>query len=116
MTEPENVLWMSVVVQAVQDLSGPDLVAKSARAWFASSDKSIGSLTWVCHHLSLDPDAVREHVLRRPISELRALTRNRSRAAVEAACFRTAAPKTHLYRFKRAVGGPSKSRIGSSRL
>jgi len=51
MTEPENVLWMSVVVQAVQDLSGPDLVAKSARAWFASSDKSFGSLTWVCHHL-----------------------------------------------------------------
>ncbi len=35
MTEPENVLWMSVVVQAVQDLSGPDLVAKAARAWFA---------------------------------------------------------------------------------
>jgi hypothetical protein len=85
MTEPEQTLWMSVLVQAVQDLSAADLIARSARAWFASSDKSIGSLTWVCHHLSLDPAAVRQHVLRRPISSLRNLSKNRSRAAVEAA-------------------------------
>ncbi len=38
MTEPENVLWMSVVVQAVQDLSGPDLVAKSARIRMPSAN------------------------------------------------------------------------------
>src|SRR5947208_2919602 len=37
-----------------------------------------------CDH-SIMWHLIREHVLRRPISELRALTRNRSRAAVEAA-------------------------------
>jgi hypothetical protein len=85
MTEPEQTLWMSVLMQAVQDLSGADLIARSARAWFASRDKSIGSLTWVCHHLSLDPDAVRQQVSRRPVSPPRSVNRNRSRSAVEAA-------------------------------
>jgi len=65
MTEPEQTLWSSVLMQAIQDLSGPDFVAKSARAWLTSRSTSPGSLIWICDQLGLDPDAVRQNVLRR---------------------------------------------------
>ena len=64
MTDPERKLWASVLHQAITDLGGQNFVARSARAWFTSTDNSEGSLTWICHHLSLDPDAVRRRVLR----------------------------------------------------
>jgi hypothetical protein len=85
MTEPEHILWMSVLTQALQDLSGPDFVAKPARAWLASRSNSLGSLIWTCDQLGLDPDAVRQNVLRRPLSQLSGLLKNRSRAAEQAA-------------------------------
>jgi hypothetical protein len=85
MTEPEHVLWMSVLTQALQDLSGPDLLAKPARAWLSSSNTSLGSLIWICDQLGLDSDAVRQNVLRRPVSELCGSLKNRSRAAEQAA-------------------------------
>jgi cytochrome P450 len=64
LTDPERKLWASVLLQAITDLRGQDFAARSARAWFASTDNTEGSLTWICHHLSLDPDAVRLRVLR----------------------------------------------------
>ncbi len=64
LTDPERKLWASVLLQAITDLRGQDFAARSARAWFASTDTSEGSLTWICHHLSLEPDAVRRRVLR----------------------------------------------------
>jgi hypothetical protein len=85
MTEPEQILWMSVLIQALQDLSGPDLLAKPARAWLSSRSTSVGSLIWTCEHLGLDPDAVRQNVLRRTVSELCDSLKNRSRAAEQAA-------------------------------
>jgi len=63
-TDPERKLWANVLLQAITDLRGHDFAARSARAWFASTEHSEGSLTWICHHLSLDPDAVRRRVLR----------------------------------------------------
>ena len=63
LTDPERKLWANVLLQAITDLRGQDFAARSARAWFASTDNSEGSLTWICHHLSLDPDAVRRRVL-----------------------------------------------------
>lgn len=71
-TEPERKLWAYVLLQAVTDLKGGDLAARSARAWFISRDKTVGSLEWICHHMSLDPDAVRESVLSDKSSDLRA--------------------------------------------
>jgi hypothetical protein len=68
MTEPEQTLWMSVLTLAMQDLSGPPLHAKPARAWFLSRSTSLGSLIWICDQLGLDPNAVRQKVLRRQIS------------------------------------------------
>jgi len=85
MTEPEQMLWISVLTQALHDLSGPDLLAKPARAWLSSSNTSLGSLIWICDQLGLDADAVRQNVRRRPVAELSALLRNRSRAAEQAA-------------------------------
>jgi len=83
MTEPEQTLWSSVLTQAIQDLAGPDLVAKPARAWLTSRSTSLGSLIWVCDQLGLDPAAVRQSVLRRRAEE-RAV-RERSQAVEQAA-------------------------------
>lgn len=63
-TEAEQKLWGNVLLQALTDLSGRDMFARSARLWFSSRDESIGSLAWICHHLALDPDAVRQRVLK----------------------------------------------------
>lgn len=65
LTDPEQKLWGNVLLQALADLSGREPLAKSALRWFSSRDESIGSFAWVCYHLSLDPDAVRERVLQR---------------------------------------------------
>jgi hypothetical protein len=85
MTEPEHILWMSVLTQALQDLSGPDLLAKPARAWLSSRNTSLGSLIWICDQLGLDSDAVRQNALRRPVSESCSSLKNRPRSAEEAA-------------------------------
>jgi hypothetical protein len=69
MNEPEQNLWMAVLTLAMQDLSGPDHLAKPARAWFSSRNTSLGSLIWVCDQLGLDPNAVRQKILRRGIAE-----------------------------------------------
>jgi hypothetical protein len=69
MNEPEQNLWMAVLTLAMQDLSGPDHLAKPARAWFSSRNTSLGSLIWVCDQLGLDPNAVRQKILRRGTAE-----------------------------------------------
>jgi hypothetical protein len=63
LTDPERKLWAYVLLQAQSDLGSRDSVARSARLWFSSRDDSIGSFTWICHHLSLEPNAVRQRVL-----------------------------------------------------
>ena len=85
MTEPEHILWMSVLTQALQDLSGPDLIAKPARAWLASRNTSLGSMIWVCDQLGLDSDAVRQRALRRPVSDSSGSLKNRPSSAEVAA-------------------------------
>jgi hypothetical protein len=70
-TEPEQTLWSSVLTLAIQDLSGPDLVAKPARAWLMSRSTSLGSFIWICDQVGLDPAAVRQKVLRRRAAEQR---------------------------------------------
>ncbi len=64
LTDPERKLWAYVLLQAHTDLSGREPGARSARLWFCSRDDSIGSFIWICNHLSLEPDAVRQRVLR----------------------------------------------------
>jgi hypothetical protein len=64
MNEPEQSLWMSVLTLAMQDLSGPDHLARPARAWFSSKNTDLGSLIWICDQLGLDPNAVRQKILR----------------------------------------------------
>jgi hypothetical protein len=72
MNEPEQTLWMSVLTLAMQDLSGPDHLAKPARAWLCSKDNALGSLIWICDQVGLNPDAVRQKLLRRRAAELAA--------------------------------------------
>ena len=83
MTEPEQTLWSSVLSLAIQDLSGPGLVAKPARAWLTSRSTSLGSFIWICDQLGLDPAAVRQNVLRRRADERAA--RERAAAVEQAA-------------------------------
>ena len=81
MTEPEQTLWTSVLTLAMQDITGPDHLAKPARAWFSSRNTSLGSLIWICDQLGLDPNAVRQKVLRRRASELSVRDRSQDQAA-----------------------------------
>jgi hypothetical protein len=81
MNEPEQTLWGSVLALAMQDLSGPDHLAKPARAWFASKNTSLGSLIWICDQLGLDANAVRQKVLRRRAAEISIHDRSQDKAA-----------------------------------
>lgn len=83
MNEPEQTLWMSVLTLAMQDLSGPDHLAKPARAWLCSKNNSLGSLIWICDQIGLNPDAVRQNVLRRRAAAM--APKERAAAVSEAA-------------------------------
>jgi hypothetical protein len=85
LTEAEQKLWANVLMQALTDLSGRDPIARSAQLWFLSRDESIGSLAWICHHLSLDPDAVRQRVLRRNKQKRQAAIENAADQSFRAA-------------------------------
>jgi hypothetical protein len=84
-TDPERKLWAYVLLQAHADLGGRDPLARSARLWFTSKDDSIGSFTWICHHLSLEPDAVRQRVLRQAAQKMRDAISNLPQTANRAA-------------------------------
>jgi hypothetical protein len=78
----EIILWSRVLLQAMWDLAGiranlpkrelPRLQRRT-RAWFLSREESLGSFIWICHILSLEPDAVRSRVLSKSKAELVAL-------------------------------------------
>jgi hypothetical protein len=86
---PETILWSRVLLQAIWDLSGIKLklpkkeastLQRRTRAWFSSFNDSPGSFIWICHVLSLDPDAVRQRVLTKSTAELGAVITNLSPA------------------------------------
>jgi hypothetical protein len=85
LSDPEQKMWACVLLQALADLSSRDPFARSARLWFSARDNSIGSLTWICHHVSLDPDAVRQRVLRDATLKLDDSTANLEQATNRAA-------------------------------
>jgi hypothetical protein len=79
---PEIILWSRVLLQAIWDVAGIKLklpksevprLQRTTRAWFSSVSDSPGSFIWVCHILSLDPNAVRKRVLTKPTAELASL-------------------------------------------
>lgn len=84
-SDPERKLWAYVLLQAHADISGRDPLARPARLWFSSRDDSIGSFTWICHHLSLDPDAVRQRVLKGATQKLPESIGNQEQASNRAA-------------------------------
>jgi hypothetical protein len=85
LTDAERKMWAYVLLQALTDLSGRDPFARSARLWFSSRDDSVGSLIWICNHLSLEPDAVRQRVLRGTGRKLRESIGNLAEATTQAA-------------------------------
>jgi hypothetical protein len=57
---PEYELWLSVLVQAINDRSDRNAHIKSAAGgWLESDSSQIGSFKWVCDMLGFDPGAVR---------------------------------------------------------
>jgi hypothetical protein len=84
---PEIILWSRVLLQAIWDVAGIKLklpksevprLQRTTRAWFSSVSDSPGSFIWICHILSLDPNAVRRRVLTKPAAELASLASNTS--------------------------------------
>ena len=71
----ERRLWCFVLMQAICDLAAADLhggrfnrnfLQRSAREWFTSNREDPGDFIWLCGQLELDPDAVRDRLLKRP--------------------------------------------------
>jgi vancomycin resistance protein YoaR len=59
----ERELWAAVLTRALDDLAeSKKQIARNARAWFFSPSRDIASFNWVCHHLELDPSAVRREL------------------------------------------------------
>ncbi len=85
LTDPERKLWAHVLLQALADLGNHDPIARPARHWFTSRDDSIGSFIWICHHLSMDPAAVRQRVLRDANQKIRESIAARAQATNRAA-------------------------------
>ena len=79
---PEHELWLAVLLLAVEDLAavgtrGGELRRSAAYSWVSSRNQSIGSFTWVCWQIGLDPGAVRERLLRFTPEDLRRRLRDR---------------------------------------
>lgn len=71
---PEAELWTEVILQAIDDLdrrtSSASLSAQdSARQWFASDHKGIGTFVWSCRVVDVDPSRVRSALARRGVLE-----------------------------------------------
>jgi hypothetical protein len=74
MDEPVVDLWFSVLSRAVADYLQRNLYAKhprdrlqierSASVWIHSNRNDVGSFTWVCHILNLEPTFVRSTIER----------------------------------------------------
>lgn len=64
----ERELWTSVVLQAINDLTGttgPTTVAfqEAAQRWFESTSQQPCAFLWVCSLLDLAPDAALKRIL-----------------------------------------------------
>ena len=64
----ERRLWAAVLIQAAKDVAGYALVDNErertrvqyhARVWFASDNREVGSLLWICDELELEPSWIR---------------------------------------------------------
>lgn len=50
----EHELWLAVILQAAEDLTGKDpRLRKFARAWFESTTRTPGAFLWICDYLEL---------------------------------------------------------------
>ena len=56
-----QLLWASVILQAVRDLEGRDSRDRNrALNYVYSHDKHISSFTWICDELGLESDQIRQ--------------------------------------------------------
>lgn len=71
---PEKSLWAGMLLRALNDAAGvqlmeskkyANLIQRDARAWFSSPRFTTGSFLWICDVLNLDPDAVKRSTLQR---------------------------------------------------
>jgi hypothetical protein len=65
-TVDEERLWTAVLLQAIRDVGGFDIVAdenhRAARLWFLSDNHAPGSYRWICDVLNLPPDYLRHRL------------------------------------------------------
>lgn len=85
---PEEALWGDVIRQAFDDLKRP-AYRDNAMRWFQSKAQGVGSLSWTCVQLGLDPDFIRQ----------------RADEVVHQAGKRTGAPLSHGHRVNTAQEG-----------
>lgn len=71
MLDAEKALWGAVLVQAVDDLTGANIgepryvwprLRHFARLWFESDSYELGSLSWICDLIEVDPERLRRRL------------------------------------------------------
>jgi len=75
----EKILWRAVLNQAIIDFASPGyvygmdpaLVQRSARGWFLSSSRSLGSFLFICEILNVNPAWFRKQLFGTSIDTLK---------------------------------------------
>jgi hypothetical protein len=65
-TEPEKILWAAVLKKAWNDVieAGTSQRAKYYLYWFTDNSYYIGSLRFICDHLNLDYNYIKEKAIK----------------------------------------------------
>ena len=110
---PEAELWTHVILQAITDPDGctsitPGSAQDSAREWFASESDGVGSFSWTCQIINVDPNFIRSQLakklrMKNPIEVMPAMAQG------EKALRRKNSPVPDI--FDRAKGRPAFKRL-----
>lgn len=58
-------LWAEVLRYAISDACGGSLRRREAKRWIESNAERVGGFVWICGLFDLEPDVVREKVLKK---------------------------------------------------
>lgn len=72
-------LWLSVLKQAIEDVSNDPggILSENTLLWFEDEFEDIGSFKWICSILRLNPELIKKHVYQ-VIRESKSIAANNS--------------------------------------
>lgn len=75
-TSPERAMLAAMLARAIMDSQSSDPpLAGEAREWLSSNSGDPYQFRWVCGHLDLDPEALRQALILKPIAHYLVINR-----------------------------------------